>query len=53
MSHHFQEMNDPNFDIFYGAPALIVISTATQIPWKLRTAHLLLKISCSRRAAWG
>ena len=40
MSHHFQEMNDPNFDIFYGAPALIVISTATQIPWAIEDSAL-------------
>jgi len=27
MSHHFEQiLNDPNFDIFYHAPALIVIS---------------------------
>jgi nitroreductase len=41
MSHHFQEiLNDPNFDIFYGAPALIVISTVTQIPWAIEDSAL-------------
>jgi Nitroreductase family len=41
MSHHFQEiLNDPNFDIFYGAPALIVISTGTQIPWAVEDCAL-------------
>ena len=34
MSHHFQQiLNDPDFDIFYHAPALIVISTTSDIPW--------------------
>lgn len=33
-SQHFQELlSDPTFDIFYGAPALIVISSATMGPW--------------------
>ena len=41
MPHHFQEiLNDPNFDIFYGAPALIVISTVTQIPWAIEDSAL-------------
>jgi nitroreductase len=41
MSHHFQEiLNDPNFDIFYGAPALIVISTVTHIPWAIEDSAL-------------
>ena len=41
MSHHFQEiLNDPNFDIFYGAPVLIVISTVTQIPWAIEDCAL-------------
>jgi len=33
-------LNDPNFDIFYGAPALIVISTVTQIPWAIEDSAL-------------
>lgn len=41
MSHHFQEiLNDQNFDIFYGAPALIVISTVSQIPWAIEDCAL-------------
>lgn len=34
MSHHFSEiLNNSNFDIFYHAPALILISTVADIPW--------------------
>ena len=34
-SHHFlQILNDPKFDIFYGAPVLIVISAAAS-PWAI------------------
>jgi nitroreductase len=34
MSHHFKEiLNDPNFNIFYNAPVLILISTIGDIPW--------------------
>ncbi len=41
MSHHFQEtLNDPNFDIFYGAPAVIVICTTTEIPWAVEDCAL-------------
>jgi nitroreductase len=41
MSHHFQEiLNDPNFDIFYGAPALMLISTVKQIPWAIEDCAL-------------
>jgi nitroreductase len=41
MSHHFQEiLNDENFDIFYRAPALIVISTISQIPWTVEDCAL-------------
>lgn len=33
-SHHFQNiLNDPDFDIFYHAPTLIVISAAADGPW--------------------
>ena len=33
-SRHFQEiLNDPEFDIFYHAPALIVISAVAKSPW--------------------
>ena len=41
MSQHFQEvLNDPNFDIFYHAPALIVISTTSDIPWAVEDCAL-------------
>ena len=41
MTHHFNEiLNDPNFDIFYRAPALILISTATDIPWAVEDCAL-------------
>ena len=41
MSHHFQEiLNDPNFDIFYGAPALVIISTVSEIPWAIEDCAL-------------
>jgi len=41
MSHHFQEiLNDPNFDIFYRAPALIIISTVSEIPWAIEDCAL-------------
>lgn len=33
-SHHFQSLlSDPSFDIFYHAPALIVISAEAEGPW--------------------
>ena len=33
-SRHFQEiLNDPKFDIFYHAPALVVISAVAKSPW--------------------
>jgi nitroreductase len=41
MSHHFQEiLNDPDFDIFYSAPALIIISTVSEIPWAIEDCAL-------------
>ena len=41
MSHHFQAiLNDENFNIFYRAPALIVISTISQIPWTVEDCAL-------------
>jgi len=40
-SHHLQEMlENPEFDIFYGAPALIVISSVTQGPWAVENCSL-------------
>jgi len=41
MSHHFQDiLNDPNFDIFYHAPVLIVIATTADIPWAVEDCAL-------------
>lgn len=40
-SHHLEEMlENPKFDIFYGAPALIVISSVTQGPWAVENCSL-------------
>jgi len=41
MSHHFDEiLNDANFDIFYHAPVLNVISTVAEIPWAVEDCAL-------------
>jgi nitroreductase len=41
VSHHFEEiLNDPNFDIFYHAPVLIVISSVAQMPWAVEDCAL-------------
>lgn len=41
VSHHFTDvLSDPNFDIFYHAPALIVISSAVQSPWAVENCAL-------------
>ena len=41
MSHHFSEiLNDANFDIFYHAPVLGVISTVADMPWATEDAAL-------------
>src|SRR5579863_1159135 len=41
MSHHFQEvLNDANFNIFYNAPVLILISTSGDIPWAVEDCAL-------------
>lgn len=40
-SHHFQEiLSNPNFDIFYRAPALILISAVAQSPWAVEDCSL-------------
>ena len=39
--HRLHELrNDPDFDIFYGAPVLIVISSATQSRWAVENCAL-------------
>lgn len=41
VSHHFdQVLHDPQFDIFYHAPALIVICATSAIPWAVEDCAL-------------
>lgn len=41
VSHHFQELlGDPNFDIFYHAPVLILISAVAESPWAVEDCSL-------------
>lgn len=41
MSHHFTEvLNDATFDIFYHAPALILISAVADMPWAVEDCAL-------------
>lgn len=41
LSHHFEQtLNDPGFDIFYNAPVLILISSASDIPWAVEDCAL-------------
>jgi len=41
ISHHFDQiLNDPSFDIFYHAPALIVICSVAEIPWAVEDCAL-------------
>jgi len=41
MSHHFQQLlSDPDFDIFYHAPVLIVISCTVESPWAIEDCSL-------------
>jgi len=41
LSHHFREiLGDPKFDIFYHAPALIVIAAAAESPWAVADCAL-------------
>jgi nitroreductase len=41
LSHHFQGiLSDPKFDIFYHAPALIVISAVAESPWAIENCSL-------------
>ncbi len=41
MSHHFEQiLNDKSFDIFYHAPALIVICCVSAIPWAVEDCAL-------------
>jgi len=41
LSHHFQEiLSDPKFDVFYHAPALVVISSTMESPWAVENCSL-------------
>ena len=41
MLHHFQEiLGDPDFDIFYHAPVLVVIAAASNSPWAVEDCSL-------------
>jgi nitroreductase len=41
LSHHFQALlSDPNFHIFYHAPALILISSVAESPWRVEDCSL-------------
>ena len=41
VSHHFQEiLNEPNLDIFYHAPVLIVIAAVAESPWAIEDCSL-------------
>jgi len=41
VSHHFQDLlSDPNFDIFYHAPALVVIAATTPNAWAVEDCSL-------------
>ena len=41
LSHHFEEiLGDPKFDIFYRAPALVLISSVTENPWATENCAL-------------
>jgi nitroreductase len=41
VSHHFDSLlNDPGFDIFYHAPALIVIAAVAESPWAVADCSL-------------
>ncbi len=56
MSHHFDEiLNDPDFDIFYHAPALIVISCKSATPWAIEDCSLAAEnlMLASRGAGLG
>ena len=39
-SHHFHNLTDPAFDIFYHAPVLIVISSTTKSQWAVENCAL-------------
>ena len=41
MSHHFNAvLNEANFDVFYRAPVLILISTVAEMPWAVEDCPL-------------
>ena len=43
-SHHFQEpLGNPEFDVFYHAPVLIVISALAESPWAVEDCSLAVE----------
>jgi nitroreductase len=41
VAHYFEDyLSDPDFNVFYNAPALIVISSATANPWAIEDCSL-------------
>ena len=52
-SHHFEQiLNDPNFNIFYHAPVLVVISTVAEMPWAVEDCSLAAEnLTLAARAA--
>lgn len=40
LSHHLDEINNPKFDIFYGAPALVVICSGSDNAWTIEDCAL-------------
>jgi nitroreductase len=54
VSHHFRELlTDPNFDIFYHAPVLIVISTVAESPWAVEDCSLAAENLMLAACAFG
>jgi len=53
LSHHFQEiLSDPKFDVFYHAPALVVISSTMESPWAVENCSLAVEnLMLTARAA--
>jgi len=53
VSHHVPVLGDPNFDIFYHAPALIVISAVAESPWAVEDCSLAAENLMLAAAACG
>jgi nitroreductase len=56
LSHHFEEiLGDPNFDIFYRAPVLVVISAVGESAWAVENCSLAAEnlMLAARAAGFG